>query len=163
MDWLPTLLSTIAGVIIGSFITYHFNIRFFQKQEKEARHTRLHRLKEEISANLLLVEAKNLTGHGGRPRLLASAVQDSQMDWFSLETKLQESLAKLYSEISIWNDQVDLFVRITAGGQSPKSAFFDEKYKDIRILLNSCGESLQWISPSSKSTMLPGGKHPVEG
>ena len=87
-----TLLSVLVGALAGGFITYWFNVRFYAQQDKEARNARLRGLEQEIESNILLVDAKNLTGEGGKPRLLANALQKSQEDWFTLKTELQENL-----------------------------------------------------------------------
>jgi len=146
MDWLLPVGTILLGVLVGGVVTYCINVRFSREQDKKARNARLRGLEQEIEANLLLVDAPNLTGQGGKPRLLANALQKSQDDWFSLEITLQKNLQKLYSEISIYNDRVDFFVRqVVARSDVSAGKFFESKSPEIKELLKVCQADFQNI------------------
>ena len=151
MDWLLPVGTTLLGVIIGLVGTYYFNVRFYRQRDELARSARFHGLEREIEANLLLVDAKHLHNQQGKPRLLANALQESQDDWFTLEPTLQENLQKLCSEISIYNDHVEMVIRGTVTGSNALNEWFIEKSGDIKKLLKACQEALSSItSPDSK-------------
>ncbi len=145
------LLSAPVGALAGGFSTDWFNVRFSRKQDKKARDARFHGLEREIEANLLLVDAKHLHNQQGKPRLLANALQESQDDWFTLEPTLQENLQKLCSEISIYNDHVEMVIKGTISGSDLLYQLLIKKSKDIKKLLKACQEALSSItSPDSK-------------
>ncbi len=150
MDWLSTvvlmLLSALVGALAGGFSTDWFNVRFSRKQDKKARDARLQGLAQEIEANILLVDAPKLTGQGGKPRLLIKALQKSQEDWLTLETTLQENLQKLHSEISNYNDRVDLFFSREGSGLSHYGDFFGQRSPAIKLLLKACQEDIRSIT-----------------
>ena len=139
------------SALFGGGVAYLINVRFSRKQDKKARDARLQGLEQEIEANILLVDAPKLTGQGGKPRLLIKALQKSQEDWLTLETTLQENLQKLYSEISIYNDHVELLIRGAASGSTFLNKFFFTKSNDIKGLLKACQEGLSIVtSPDTK-------------
>jgi len=151
MDLLSTVVLMLLSALFGGGVAYLFNVRFSREKDKKARNARLRALEQEIKWNILLVDVKNLTGEGGKPRLLANALQNSQEDWLTLETTLQENLPKLYSEISIYNDHVELLISGAASGSTFLNKLFITKSKDIKGLLKACQEALSSItSPDSK-------------
>jgi len=151
MDLLSTVVLMLLCALFGGGVAYLFNVRFSREKDKKARNARLRALEQEIKSNILLVDAKNLAGEGGKPRLLANALQKSQEDWLTLETTLQENLQKLYSEISIYNDHVELLIRGAASGSTFLNQFFTTKSNDIKGLLKACQEALSSItSPDPK-------------
>jgi len=101
MDLLSTVVLMLLSALFGGGVAYLFHVRFSREKDKKARNARLRALEQEIKSNILLVDAKNLAGEGGKPRLLANALQKSQEDWLTLETTLQENLQKLYQYIMI--------------------------------------------------------------
>jgi len=151
MDLLSTVVLMLLSALFGGGVAYLFNVRFSREKDKKARNARLQALEQEIKWNILLVDVKNLTGEGGKPRLLTNALQKSQEDWLTLETTLQENLQKLYSEISIYNDRVDLFVSRESSGLSHYGDFFGKKSPEIKELLKTCQADIPSItSPDSK-------------
>ena len=151
MDLLSTVVLMLLSALFGGGVAYLFNVRFSREKDKKARNARLRALEQEIKSNILLVDAKNLAGEGGKPRLLANALQKSQEDWLTLETTLQENLQKLYSEISIYNDHVELLIRGAASGSTFLNQFFTTKSNHIKGLLKACQEALSSItSPDPK-------------
>jgi len=151
MDLLSTVVLMLLSALYGGGVAYLFNVRFSREKDKKARNARLRALEQEIKSNILLVDAKNLAGEGGKPRLLANALQKSQEDWLTLETTLQENLQKLYSEISIYNDHVELLIRGAASGSTFLNQFFTTKSNHIKGLLKACQEALSSItSPDPK-------------
>jgi len=156
MDLLSTVVLMLLSALFGVGVAYLFNVRFSREKDKKARNARLRALEQEIKSNILLVnillvDAKNLAGEGGKPRLLANALQKSQEDWFTLETTLQENLQKLYSKISIYNDYVELLIRGATSGSTFLNEFFTTKLNDIKGLLKACQEALSSItSPDPK-------------
>jgi len=138
MDLLSTVVLMLLCALFGGGVAYLLNVRFSREKDKKARNARLRALEQEIKSNILLVnillvDAKNLAGEGGKPRLLANALQKSQEDWLTLETTLQENLQKLYSEISIYNDHVEMVIRGTVSASNE----LNEKL-DIKKLLKTC-------------------------
>ncbi len=157
MDLLSTVVLMLLSALFGVGVAYLFNVRFSREKDKKARNARLRALEQEIKSNILLVnillvDAKNLAGEGGKPRLLANALQKSQEDWLTLETTLQENLPKLYSEISIYNDHVELLISgATSDSIFLNEFFFFTKSKNIKGLLKACQEALSSItSPDPK-------------
>jgi len=151
MDLLSTVVLMLLSALFGVGVAYLFNVRFSREKDKKARKARLQALGQEIKSNILLVDAKNLAGEGGKPRLLANALQKSQEDWLTLETTLQENLQKLYSQISRYNDHVELLISGAVSGSTFLNSFFTTKSKDIKKLLKACQKALSSItSPDSK-------------
>ncbi len=146
MDWLLPVGTTLLGVIIGLVGTYYFNVRFYRQRDELARSARFHGLEREIEANLLLVDANPLPNQAGKPRLLANALQKSQDDWFTLETTLQENLQKLYCEISIYNDHVEMVIKGTISGSDLLYQLLIKKSKDIKKLLKACQADIPSIT-----------------
>ncbi len=73
MDLLSTVVLMLLSALFGGGVAYLINVRFSRKQDKKARDARLQGLEQEIESNILLVDAPNLTGQGGKPRLLTNA------------------------------------------------------------------------------------------
>ena len=138
MDLLSTVVLMLLSALFGGGVAYLFNVRFSREKDKKARKARLRALGQEIKSNILLVDAKNLAGEGGKPRLLANALQKSQEDWLTLETTLQENLQKLYSEISIYNDHVEMVIRGTVSASNELNEKFIKESEDIKKLLKTC-------------------------
>ena len=156
MDLLSTVVLMLLSALFGGGVAYLFHVRFSREKDKKARNARLRALEQEIKSNILLVnillvDAKNLAGEGGKPRLLANALQKSEEDWLTLETTLQENLPKLHSQISRYNDHVELLISGAASGSTFLNKFFTTKSKDIKKLLKVCQKALSSItSPDSK-------------
>ncbi len=146
MDLLSTVVLMLLSALFGGGVAYLFNVRFYRQQDKKARDARFHGLEREIEANLLLVDAKHLHNQQGKPRLLANALQESQDDWFTLEPTLQENLQKLCSEISIYNDHVELLISGAASGSTFLNKLFFRKSKDIKKLLKACQADIPSIT-----------------
>ncbi len=151
MDLLSTVVLMLLSALFGGGVVYLFNVRFYRQQDKKARDARFHGLEREIEANLLLVDANRLHDQAGKPRLLANALQKSQDDWFTLEITLQENLQKLYCEISIYNDHVEMVIKGTISGSDLLYQLLIKKSKDIKKLLKACQADIPSItSPDSK-------------
>jgi len=142
MDWLQILVPTIVGVVTGASITYLYNVRLDRKRNEQAIRTRLQGLTKEIESNLLLLNSGNLTGHGGKPRLLIDALQRTQDDWFTLQAELQTKLQKLYAEISIFNIKVGLFLDQPVSSKFLLGTFFENKPPEINKCLKDCKKDL---------------------
>ncbi len=151
MDLLSTVVLMLLSALFGGGVAYLFHVRFSREKDKKARNARLRALEQEIKSNILLVnillvDAKNLAGEGGKPRLLANALQKSQEDWLTLETTLQENLQKLYSEISIYNDHVEMVIRGTVSASNELNEKFIKESEDIKKLLKTCQADIPSIT-----------------
>lgn len=143
MESSQTLFSSIVLVLLGALIPFIFNIYKDHRSDEKARKSRLQGLLHEIEANILLVNAPNITGEGGKPRLLNHALQGTQNDWFTFKNDLQAKLQKLNAEINVFNMKVDLFLSVRLSGlDSGLRNFFPDKAAEINTLLEDCKKEL---------------------